>query len=321
MAVRANIPAQSFGLLRRRPGRVGDATIPRMKLGLQLSNFTWKGRGPKLGENLATISRTAEDVGYSSIWVMDHLFQIPQVGAAQMEMLEAYTALGFIAANTRSASLGTMVTGVTYRNPGFLCKQVSTLDVLSGGRAVLGIGAAWYEREHRGLGIPFPPLKERFERLEETLQICKQMWSREDGPFEGKHYQLRETLNSPQSIQKPHPPILIGGGGEKKTLKLVAKYANACNVRADSVEFVKGKFEVIRRHCEAIGRDPGEIERTVLMRLDVGEEGEKAGEVVEQLGRLAEAGVQAVHGYLVGVAKMKPLEVIGREVYPQVKNL
>jgi len=292
-----------------------------MKLGLQLSNFTWKGRGPKLGENLANISRTAEDVGYSSIWVMDHLLQIPPVGSAHMEMLEAYTALGFIAANTRSASLGTMVTGVTYRNPGFLCKQVSTLDVLSGGRAVLGIGAAWFDREHKAFGIPFPPLKERFERLEETILICQQMWSREDGRFDGKHYQLRETLNSPQPIQKPHPPILIGGGGEKKTLKLVAKYANACNVRAESVDFVKAKFEVLRRHCEAIGRDPDEIERTVLMRLDVGEDGSKAGEVVEQLGTLAEAGVQAVHGYLVGVDKGTPLEVVGRDVIPQVKDL
>ena len=292
-----------------------------MKLGLQISNFTWKGRGPKLGENLANISRTAEDVGYESIWVMDHLFQIPQVGAAQMEMLEAYTALGFIAANTKTAKLGTMVTGVTYRNPGFLCKQVSTLDVLSGGRAWLGIGAAWYEREHKGLGIAFPPLKERFERLEETLQICCQMWSREDGKFQGKHYQLRETLNSPQSLTKPHPSILIGGGGEKKTLKLVAKYGDACNVRADSVEFVKQKFEVLRQHCEKLGRDPDEIQRTVLMRLDIGENGEKANEAVDTLGKMAEAGAQASIGYLVGVDKMTPLEAIGRDVLPQIKDL
>ncbi len=292
-----------------------------MKLGLQLSNFTWKGRGPKLGENLATISSTAEDVGYSSIWVMDHLFQIPPVGAAQMEMLEAYTALGFIAANTKTATLGTMVTGVTYRNPGFLCKQVSTLDVLSGGRAWLGIGAAWFEREHKGLGIPFPPLKERFERLEETLQICQQMWSREDGPFEGKHYQLKETLNSPQSLQKPHPPILIGGGGERKTLKLVAKYGNACNVRGESPEFVRGKFDVLREHCERLGRDYTEIEKTVLLRLDIGENGEKAAEAVDTLGRLAEAGAQTAIGYLVGVDKMTPLEAIGRDVIPQLKDL
>lgn len=292
-----------------------------MKLGLQLSNFTWKGRGPKLGENLGQISRAAEDVGYSSIWVMDHLFQIPQVGSAQMEMLEAYTALGFMAANTQTATLGTMVTGVTYRNPGFLCKQVTTLDVLSGGRAWLGIGAAWFDREHKALGIPFPPLKERFERLDETLRICLQMWSREDGKFEGKHYQLKETLNSPQSLQKPHPPILIGGGGEKKTLKLVARYANACNVRADSPEFVKQKFEVLRGHCEAIGRDYNEVERTVLLRLDPGENGERSGEMVDHLGRLAEAGAQAAIGYLVGVDKGGPLEAVGRDILPQVRAL
>ena len=291
-----------------------------MKLGLQLSNFTWKGRGPKLGENLATISRTAEEIGYSSIWVMDHLFQIPPVGSAHMEMLEAYTALGFIAANTTTVQLGTLVTGVTYRHPGFLAKQVTTLDVLSGGRAWLGIGAAWFDREHKALGIPFPPLKERFERLDEAIRICLQMWGKDDGKFEGKHYQLKETLNSPQSLTKPHPPILIGGGGEKKTLKLVAKYANACNVHGQDPEFAKRKFEIIREHCEKLGRDFNEIERTVILRLDVGEDGSKAGEVVEQLGRLAEVGVQAVHGYLVGVDKMVPLEVIGRDVLPQVKD-
>lgn len=292
-----------------------------MKLGLQLSNFTWKGRGPQLGANLARISREAEDAGYSSIWVMDHFFQIPQVGAAQMEMLEAYTALGFIAANTKTARLGTMVTGVTYRNPGVLCKQVTTLDVLSGGRACLGIGAAWFEREHRAFGIPFPPLKERFQRLEEAIQVCLQMWSREDGPFEGAHYQFHETLNSPQSLSKPHPPILIGGSGEKKTLRLVAKYADACNVRADSVEAVKHRFEVLRGHCEAVGRDYGEIERTVLMRLDPGENGEKSGEVVDQLGRYAEAGAQAAIGYLVGVDKGGPMEAVARDILPQVKDL
>jgi alkanesulfonate monooxygenase len=292
-----------------------------MKLGLQISNFTWKGRGPKLGENLANISRCAEDVGYSSIWVMDHLFQIPPVGSAHMEMLEAYTALGFIAGNTRTAKLGTMVTGVTYRNPGFLCKQVTTLDVLSGGRAWLGIGAAWFDREHKGLGIPFPPLKERFERLEEAILICKQMWGKDDGKFEGKHYQLKETLNSPQSLTKPHPPILIGGGGEKKTLKLVAKYANACNVHGQDPEFARRKFEIIREHCDKLGRDYNEIERTVLVRLDVGENGEKADEAVEQLGRLADAGAQTAIGYLNGVDKMTPLDAVGNKVIPQVKDL
>jgi len=294
-----------------------------MKLGLQISNFTWKGRGPMLGENLATIARTAEDVGYDSIWVMDHLFQIPPIGSAHMEMLEAYTALAFIAAHTRTTRLGTMVTGVTYRNPGFLCKQVSTLDVLSGGRAVFGIGAAWFDREHKAYGIPFPPLKERFERLEETIRICKQMWTtKEDGPFQGKHYQFKETLNSPQPLQKPHPPILIGGGGEKKTLKLVAQYANACNVHAYSPEFVAGKFAVLRRHCEAIGRNFDEIERTVILSgLDVGPGGERTGEAVELLGRLAEVGVQAVYSWVSGADKIAPLEAVGRDVIPRVRDL
>ncbi len=292
-----------------------------MKLGLQISNFTWKGRGPKLGENLATISRTAEDVGYSSIWVMDHLFQIPPIGSAHMEMLEAYTALGFIAANTKTVSVGTMVTGVTYRNPGFLCKQVSTLDVLSGGRAVLGIGAAWFDREHKAMGIPFPPIKERFERLEETIEICLQMWGKDDGKFEGKHYVLKETLNSPQSLQKPHPPILIGGRGEKKTIKLAAKFADAYNIHTDSPDVARHKFEVLRMHCEALGRDPEEIERTVLMPMDVGENGAKASELVEQLGLMAEAGAQAAYGYLPGLDKLSPLEVVGRDVIPQVRDL
>lgn len=292
-----------------------------MKLGLQISNFTWKGRGPKLGDNLAAIARTAEDVGYSSIWVMDHLLQIPPIGSAKMEMLGAYTALGFIAAHTRTATVGTMVTGVTYRNPGYLCKQVSTLDVLSGGRAVLGIGAAWFDREHKAYGIPFPPLKERFERLEETILVCKQMWSREDGRFDGKHYQFKETLNSPQSLQKPHPPILIGGRGEKKTIKLAAKYANAYNIHTDSPEVARHKFEVLRAHCEAVGRDYSEIERTVLMPMYVGPEGEKAGELVEQLALMAEAGAQAAYGYLPGLDKITPLEIVGRDVLPRVKDL
>ncbi len=291
-----------------------------MELGLQLSNFTWKGRGPKLGETLANVARTAEDVGYTSLWVMDHLFQIPPIGSARMEMLEPYTALAFIAAHTRTATVGTMVTGVTYRNPGYLCKQVSTLDVLSGGRAVLGLGAAWFDREHKAYGIPFPPLKERFERLEETILVLKQLWSRDDGPFEGKHYHFKETLNSPQSLQKPHPPLLIGGRGEKKTIKLAAKHADAYNIHTDDPEVARHKFEVLRAHCEAVGRDYSEIKRTVLMAMDAGEHGELAGALVEQLGRMAEAGAQAAFGYLPHVDRLLPLEVVGRDVLPQVKE-
>lgn len=292
-----------------------------MELGLQISNFTWKGRGPKIGETLADIARTAEDVGYTSLWVMDHLFQIPPIGSARMEMLEPYTALAFMAANTRTVTLGTMVTGVTYRNPGYLCKQVSTLDVLSGGRAVLGLGAAWFDREHKAYGIPFPPLKERFERLEETILVLKQLWSREDGPFDGKHYRFKETLNSPQSLQKPHPPLLVGGRGEKKTIKLAAKYANAYNIHTDDPEVARHKFEVLRAHCDAVGRDYSEIKRTVLMAMDAGERGERPGELVEQLGLMAEAGAQAAYGYLPHVDQLTPLEVVGRDVLPQVKAL
>ncbi|MFN8616651.1 MAG: LLM class F420-dependent oxidoreductase [Dehalococcoidia bacterium] len=292
-----------------------------MELGLQISNFTWKGRGPKLGETLADIARTAEDVGFSSLWVMDHLFQIPPIGSARMEMLEPYTALAFIAAQTKTATVGTMVTGVTYRNPGYLCKQVSTLDVLSGGRAVLGLGAAWFDREHRAYGIPFPPLKERFERLEETILVLKQLWSREDGRFEGRHYTFKETLNSPQPLQKPHPPLLIGGRGEKKTIKLAAKYANAYNIHTDDPEVASHKFAVLRAHCEAAGRDYNEIKRTVLMAMDPGEAGERSGELVEQLGRMAEAGAQAAYGYLPHVDRLEPLEVAGRDVLPRARAL
>lgn len=292
-----------------------------MKLGLQLSNLTYEGGPPKLASNLATIARAADDAGYDSIWLMDHLFQIPVVGPAQNEMLEAYTALGYLAAHTSRARLGTMVTGVTYRHPGVLAKQVTTLDVLSGGRAILGIGAAWFEREHVGLGIPFPPLKERFERLEDALQICLQMWSDNDGPFEGKRVTLAETLNSPQSLSRPHPPILIGGGGEKKTLRLVAKYGDACNVRAESPEFVKQKFDILRAHCEREGRDYASIEKTVLTRIDVGPNGEKVNQVVDTLGRFAEVGAQTAIGYLLGVNTIHPIEAVGRDLLPQLAKL
>ncbi len=291
-----------------------------MKLGLQIPYFTWPGGPPALAPRLAEIARLAEDAGYSSIWVMDHYFQIPMVGAAELEMLEAYTTLAYIAAHTSRARLGTMVTGVTYRHPGILVKQVTTLDVLSGGRAWLGIGAAWYEREHAGLGVPFPPLRERFERLEEALRIALQMWSDENGPFQSKHYRLAETLNSPQALSKPHPPILIGGGGERKTLRLVARYADACNLFGDPAT-VKHKLEVLRQHCSAEGRDYDEIEKTALLPLNVGRDGSGAGQAVEQLGRYAEAGVQTVIGALVGVEALTPLVVVGRDVIPQVARL
>jgi F420-dependent oxidoreductase-like protein len=287
-----------------------------MKVGLQIPNFTWPGGPAELASTLGRIARTAEDAGFDSVWVMDHFFQIPFVGAAEMEMMESYTTLGYLAGQTSRAGLGTMVTGVTYRYPGILIKQVTTLDVLSGGRAWLGIGAAWFDREHAGLGVPFPPLKERFERLEDALRIAHQMWSDDNGPFAGKHYQLSETINVPQAIQRPR--ILIGGGGEKKTLRLVAKYADACNIFAQSPEFVKHKLDVLREHCEREGRNYDDIEKTVLTVMAPGPNGENAAHIVDHFGQLAEIGVQTAIGAVIGCENLTPLEAIGRDVIPQV---
>jgi F420-dependent oxidoreductase-like protein len=291
-----------------------------VKLGLQIPYFTWPGGPPALGAKLAEIARAAEEAGYDSIWLMDHYFQIPMVGAPELEMLEAYTALGYIAAHTSRVKLGAMVTGVTYRHPGILAKQVTTLDVLSGGRAYLGIGAAWFDREHIGLGVPFPPLKERFQRLEEALQIAKQMWSDDNGPFEGKHYQLAETLNSPQALSEPHPRILIGGSGEKKTLRLVAKYADACNIFGDSPSGVARKLGILREHCDAVGRNYDDIEKTMIRPMGFGE-GSSPAQVVQMLGEFAEAGVQTVIGALLSVETMTPIETVGRDVLPQIAKL
>ncbi len=294
-----------------------------MKIGLQIPYFTWPGGAPELGARLASIARTADDTGFDSAWVMDHYFQIPMAGPAEAEMLEAYTTLAYLAAQTKRLTLGTMVTGVTYRHPGVLIKQVTALDVLSGGRAWLGIGAAWFDREHEGLGVPFPPLKERFERLEEALQIAHQMWDPDDnGPFEGKHYQLKETLNVPPALSRPHPRILIGGTGEKKTLRFVAKYADACNIPAMAgPDFVRQKLDVLRGHCEREGRNYDEIEKTALVIMNPGANGENAGALVEQFGKLAEAGAQTVIGAVAGVESLTPLEAIGKDVIPQVASL
>src|SRR5262245_39378468 len=236
-----------------------------MQIGLQVPSFTWPGGAAEIGPRLAAIARAADAGRLSSLWVMDHFFQIPVVGPAEQEMLEGYSALSFLAAHTERVRLGTLVTGVTYRHPGVLVKTVTTLDVVSGGRAWLGIGAAWFDREHAGLGVPFPPLGERFERLEEALRIAKQMWSGEVKPFRGKHYALAETLCVPPPVSRPHPPILIGGMGEKKTLRLVARYADACNLFAFiGAEPLGQKLDVLRRHCDAEKRDFATIPRTGL---------------------------------------------------------
>jgi F420-dependent oxidoreductase-like protein len=240
-----------------------------LKIGLQIPDFTTPAGPPRLGSDLAAVVRTADEGGFDFIAVMDHFFQIQAVGPAEHEMLEAYTTLGYLAACTSRAKLLTLVTGAIYRNPGILAKIVTTLDVLSGGRAWLGIGAGWNEEESRGLGIAFPPVAERFERLEETLQICLQMWRGDESPYHGQHYQLERPLNSPQSLTRPHPPIMIGGGGEKKTLKFVARYADACNLFPGPD--LGRKLDVLRAHCEAEGRDYGEITKTCYFRFDVGE--------------------------------------------------
>jgi len=239
-----------------------------MKLAIHFPYFTLPGQPDTLPSILASTARAAEDGGCSAFTVMDHWFQMEELATSYDPMLEGYTTLGFLAGLTRRIRLGLLVTGVTYRHPGLLAKTVTTLDVLSAGRAQLGIGAAWYEREHRGLGVPFPPLAERFERLEEALQICLQMWSDDDGPYEGQHYRLAETICSPRPVQRPRPPILIGGSGEEKTLRLVARYADACNLFGAGPSVVAGKVEVLARHCDNEGRDPADIERTIIYGTD-----------------------------------------------------
>jgi alkanesulfonate monooxygenase len=237
-----------------------------VELGMHIADFTWDGEAAGLGPQLADHARSAEDAGVTRLTVMDHFWQISGIGAPERAMLEAYATLGFLAAHTRTALLHTLVTGVTYREPGLLAKQVTTLDVLSGGRAGLGIGAAWNAEESAGLGFRFPPTAERFERLEEAVQACLLMWSDSQAPFDGKHYQLGRPLNSPRSLSTPRPYLMIGGGGEKKTLRLVAQYADACNIFGgpDAAR----KLEVLRAHCDALGRDYDEIEKTAMIAID-----------------------------------------------------
>jgi F420-dependent oxidoreductase-like protein len=239
-----------------------------MELAIHFPNFTLPGEPESLSSLLSDTAVAAEAGGCATFTLMDHWFQMEQLGRSQDPMMEGYTSLGFLAGRTQRIRLGLLVTGVTYRHPGLLAKTVTTLDVLSGGRAQLGLGAAWYEREHRGLGVPFPPISERFERLEEALQICRQMWSDDDGPYEGRYYQLAETICSPRPIRRPAPRILIGGSGERKTLLLVARYADACNLFAPDPSVVAHKLDVLDRHCDAEGRDPAAIERTIIYGSD-----------------------------------------------------
>ena len=298
-----------------------------MKLGLQISSFTWPGGTEAIGPTLARIVRTADDVGFASIWVMDHFFQIRSVGSEDEPMLEGMTALGFMAAHSRRARLGLMVGGVHYRYPGLWVKATTTLDVLSEGRAWLGIGAAWNETESRALGFPFPPLGERFEMLEDTLQIAHGMWQGEHGSqeaIEGRRFRATRLLNSPQSLSRPRVPIMIGGGGEQKTLRLVAQYADATNVFGDGPR-IAHKYAVLREHCQRLGRNYDEIERSTLQSVDpsveAGRGRESPAAIVDRFGELADAGAQHVIVGVRGVDDTNRLELIGREVIPQLAGL
>jgi F420-dependent oxidoreductase-like protein len=296
-----------------------------MKIGLQVPNFTWPGGPKEIHTTLAEIARTADEAGFSSLWVMDHFFQIGRpnnpggLGPAEDEMLEGYSTLSYLAGFTKHVTLGTLVTGVVYRYPGILIKTVTTLDVLSGGRAWLGIGAAWNERESRGLGVPFPPVKERFERLEETLQIAQLMWSDTVAPYDGKYYHLEETLCHPQPLSTPHPLIMIGGTGEKKTLRLVAQYADACNLFFGmEMEALQHKLDVLKQHCETVGRDYAEIEKTTLGGAYLAQGKMSVSDVIEQCRALAGIGVQHAIFNMPNVHEITPLEIFGREIIPAV---
>jgi alkanesulfonate monooxygenase len=290
-----------------------------VKLGVHVSNFTWPGGPSTIRSDLIRVAGAAEEQGFAKLSVMDHVWQIFNIGPPENDMLEAYTTLGFLAGQTDRIELLAWVTAVVYREPGLLAKAVTTLDVLSGGRAWLGIGAAWNEPEARGLGLSFPPTAERFERLEEALQICLQMWSDDDGPYAGRHYHLDRTLNSPQALARPHPRILIGGGGERKTLRLVAQYAQACNLFPGPD--LEHKLTVLRQHCDTVGRDYDDIEKTVMGPLDPGPEGEGVDALVDSLRQLAKLGVTHYHGSVPNVASITPLEVLGKRVIPVVAEI
>ena len=291
-----------------------------MKIGLQISSFTWPGGDSEIGTTLARICRTADEAGFDSIWVMDHLFQIRSVGEVEEPMLEGMTALGYMAAHTQRARLGLMVGAVPYRQPGLWLKATTTLDVLSGGRAWFGIGAAWNEHESKALGFAFPPLRERFEFLEDTLRMAHGMWSGGSGTaerFEGKRTTATHLINSPQSISRPRVPIMVGGGGERKTLRLVAQYADACNIFGRSPEFVRAKLAVLREHCDRLERPYEEIEKSVLTGIDLEKDSPDA--TVQRFGELGEAGAEHLIFSVRGVADTSRLERIGSEVLPQLR--
>ncbi len=262
-----------------------------MKLAIHFPNFTMPGEPASLAALLAATAQAADDGGCETMTLMDHWFQMEQRAPATDPMLEGYTSLGFVAAHTTRLKLGLLVTGVTYRHPGLLAKIVATLDVLSEGRAFLGIGAAWYEREHLALGVPYPPIATRFEMLEEAIQVCQQMWSDDEGPYDGVHYRLAETICRPRPIQSPRPPILIGGSGEKKTLRLVAQYADACNLFSSAPDELQRKLAILDGHCADVGRDPASIQRTIIAAPGATDD---VDEFLRSMERVAKLGISQV---------------------------
>ncbi|HLA17429.1 MAG TPA: LLM class F420-dependent oxidoreductase [Candidatus Limnocylindrales bacterium] len=301
-----------------------------MKVGLQINRFDWPGGAAAIGPTLGRVAATADDVGFDSIWVMDHFFQIRGLGATTDPMLDGQTTLGFLAARTTRARLGLLVGGIHYRHPGLWIKAATTLDVLSGGRAWLGLGAGWNQEESDGLGFPFPAMGERFERLEDTLRLADAMFDGERGteaPVDGRHLHARRALNVPQSISRPRVPIMVGGGGERRTLRLVARYADACNVFGGP-ERIAHKYAVLRRHCEEIGRPFEAIERTVLTDVAVATVATPAGgrvqtadQIVDRLAELSDAGAQHVIVAVRDVHDHRTLEVMGARVLPTLHDL
>ena len=287
-----------------------------MKIGLQIPSFTWPGGAKEIGPTLVKIARTADQGGFDLIGVMDHFFQIRSLGPPEQAMLEAYTTLGYLAAITSRARLITVVTGAVYRYPGAIAKIVTTLDVLSGGRGMLGIGAGWNEYEAKSLGMPFPSVAERFDWLEDTLRLCLAMWKGDESRLEGKKFVFERPLSSPQSLTRPHPPIMIGGMGEQKTLRLVAKYADACNLFPTPE--LPHKLDVLKRHCEREKRNYDDIEKTTMFGFDVGDRGENVGAIVERLRGLARMGFATAIGGVRDVHKITPVEIIARQIIPAV---
>jgi F420-dependent oxidoreductase-like protein len=291
-----------------------------VKFGLEINEFDWSGGELQMGRHLGEIGKRAENAGFDSLWVWDHFVQLRKWDDP---LLEGWLMLAFLAAATEKVKLGTLVTGVTYRYPAILVKQATTLDVLSGGRAYFGVGAAWNEREHYAFGAPFPPIAERFEILEDTLQIAHRAWSGERGAFDGRRVHLTEQIDVPPPVQKPHPPILIGGGGEKKTLKLVAKYADATHQTTSDPAVFSHKMDVLRRHCDDAGRDFDEIERCAGVDVGSDRRGRLAGPdlILERLQGLADVGVQAVFLVLPKVADSDSIERFGADVIALAKEI